>query len=38
MYRFIVNINGRTESFWAESENELMQDLEEFYPGADIEF
>lgn len=38
MYQFIVKINGRTENFWAESERELRNDLNEFYPDADIEF
>lgn len=38
MFQFIVEIDGRVERFWAGSERELRQDLEEFYPDSEIVF
>lgn len=38
MYQYFVTIDGRPECFWAGSERELMEDLEEFYPDSEIVF
>ena len=38
MFQFIVEIDGRVERFWAGSERELRQDLEELYPDSEIVF
>lgn len=38
MYQYFVTINGSEQCFWADSERELRDDLEEFYPDSEIVF